>query len=414
MELDMNTFARIVADTDNFTLRRVVERLREGLFDPFGVSVLTAHEDQLDQAFDRGAGALLQNKAAHLCVCGAYGRGKSHSLSYLQARALATGFVTSLINLDPREMPLRDFHQVYRALVSRIVFPDGSSSLVKTWRKWVKSGDKNVLKNDPADPLAVIPHDMPHLFKATLTALANKNISLSKRQKALKKHAAFRPREFPWMLANVLNGNVPPVYKLRHAFKYRQVTFYKNESLACKGWKPYFELVRTLAAMFQAMGYKGWVLLFDEAESIVQTSVNLRRKNYMIVDRLLCPQRPMAGLYPVFAFTDDFFSVVQNEDYDRMAAGDQGETAYFPKNYGRAWRQLAIHDLNGLAPNEWAVLSEKLIHFHTQAYGWRPPNGQLEEQLAKVLTETNAQEPRLKIKALVDRLDVAHQEIVLN
>lgn len=418
MAMDKTGFAKVLADTNNFILRRVVERLREGLFDPFGVQVLTAREHRLDKVFDRGVHDLLQNRAAHLCVCGAYGQGKSHTLSYLKERALKQGFVTSLINLDPREIPLHDFRRNYRALVSRITFPDGSPSLVKMWRNWANGGYKahlaNDLKKDPADPLSVIPKDMPHLFKATLTALANKNIPLSKRQKTLKKHAAFRPREFPWILANTLKGNAPPIYRLCHVFKYRQVAFYKDNSLVCKGWEPYFELVRTMAAMFQHMGYKGWVVLFDEAESIVQTPINVRRKNYMVLDRFFSSENPMGALYPIFALTNDFFTVVQNEDYDRVVTRNQKEMRYFPKNYGRAWRRLNIHDLKGLAPKEWRTLTEKLILFHAKAYGWQPPDNRLQEQLAGVLNETAADEPRLKIKALVDQLDFAYQEMVLN
>lgn len=418
MAHDMAGFTRTVADTDNFTLRRVVERLREGLFDPFGVQVLTAHEEQLDKVFDRSAGDLMQNQAVHLCVCGAYGQGKSHSLSYLRQRALKQGFVTSLINLDPREIPLHDFGRIYRALVSHIAFPDGSKSIVKMWREWAAGGYKHHLENsgrrNGADPLSVIPEDMPHPFKATLAALANNNMALTKRQKAAKKHAAFRPREFPWILANALKGNAPPVYRLRHALKYRQVDFYKNQSLACKGWEPYFELVRTLAEMFQCMGYKGWVVLFDEAESTVQTRVNVRRKNYLVLDRFFSPQNPMAGLFPVFALTDDFFTVVQNEDYDRVAMRNGKESPYFSKNYGHAWRRLKIHDLNGLSSDEWQALAEKLILFHAKAYGWQPPDHQLRKELTGVLNETAAHEPRLKMKALVNQLDFAHQEIVLN
>ena len=122
----------------------------------------------------------------------------------------------------------------------------------------------------------------------------------------------------------------------------------------------------------------------------------------------------MGALYPIFAFTDDFFAVVQNEDYDRLVTRNERETLYFPKNYDQAWRRLNIHNLHGLAPKQWQALTEKLTLFHAKAYGWQPPNHQLEEQLAKVLTETATQEPRLKIKALVDQLDFAHQEIVLN
>jgi hypothetical protein len=106
--------------------------------------------------------------------------------------------------------------------------------------------------------------------------------------------------------------------------------------------------------------------------------------------------------------------VVQNEDYDRVVMRRQKETRYFPKNYDHAWRRLNIHDLKGLAPKEWQTLAQKLIRFHAKAYGWQPPDNRLSEQLASVLTETAADEPRLKIKALVNQLDFAHQEMVLD
>ncbi len=124
-------FTQILAGADNFTMRRAVERLREGLFDSFGVRLLTARESQLDEVFDTGVNRLAKNESTHLCVCGSYGQGKSHSLAYLRQRALARGFVTSQINVDPREIRFHDFRQVYKALVSRISFPNSDSSLVK-------------------------------------------------------------------------------------------------------------------------------------------------------------------------------------------------------------------------------------------------------------------------------------------
>ena len=60
---------------------------------------------------------------AHLCVCGGYGQGKSHTLAYIQAQALQQGYVVSAINLDPREVPLHHFRQTYRALLRSLTFP---------------------------------------------------------------------------------------------------------------------------------------------------------------------------------------------------------------------------------------------------------------------------------------------------
>ncbi|CAK8717300.1 ATP-binding protein [Candidatus Electrothrix aarhusensis] len=416
MSKNMPSFFPLLEEADNFTLRRAVERLREGLFDPFGVSLLTARESQLNTMFDQGAQALAKNKGAHLCVCGSYGQGKSHSLTYLRQRALEQGFVVSSINLDPREVPLHDFRQVYRALMSQISFPEGDDSLVEVWARWIKGGYKKQLKGKKADPLTIIPECMPHVFKAVLTALASDDMELSKRQKALKKHATFRPREFPWILANSLNGNSPPLVRLRQALRYREVSFYKEQSLTCKGWEPYVDMVEALGLMFQQMGYKGWVLLFDEAEAIAQTRINMRRTSYAILQRFFCPDAQSSGLYPVFAFTDDFFATVKGEDYDRLDTRkifEGKEQPYFGENYAKAWNRLKIYDLHDLSSKEWQTLAEKLIYLHAKAYDWQPEPKALQKQLAVTLKETGAREARLKIKALVNQLDFVHQGIVL-
>ena len=408
----MTDFVQQLENADNFKLRRTVERLREGLFDPFGVRMLTAHERQLNKIFNQDVQALGKNNPTHLCVCGAYGQGKSHSLTYIRQLALEQGFVTSQINLDPREIPFHDFRQVYRALVSQISFPDNESSLVKWWKDRVNEQKKS-WKDNKAGPLDLIPESMPHFFKAVLTALAQDNMELSERKMMLKKHAAFRPREFPWLLANALNGEALPVFRLRHAMRYRQVLFYKEASLVCKGWEPYFEAISALAALFQKMGYKGWALLFDEGESIAQLRVNIRRKSYHILDRYFSPASPMPGLYPIFAFTDDFFMRVEAEDYDRVYIRNEQELSYFEKNYADAWRHLNIYRLHDLSAGEWETLAEKLLHFHAKAYDWKPPKNEMLKEMAESMAKTGNNDARLRIKSLVTQLDLTHQKMVL-
>ena len=406
MAMDQGEFLELLESADNFTLRRAVERLRDGLFDPFGVRLLTAHETRLNQDFDQGVQALEQDESSHLCLCGSYGQGKSHSLTYLGQRALDQGFVTSQINLDPREIPFHDFRQVYRALVSQIRFPGGGDlSLVKWWKDRAGTQGQELKNGDQVRP-AVIPESMPHFFKSVLTALVQDNMTLPPRWRGMKKYTTYRPREFPWLLANALNGSALPVNRLRHALRYRQVSFYKDASLVCRGWEPYFEAVCGLAAMFKNMGFKGWVLLFDEGESIAQRSIIQRRKSYEILQRFFSPPSPRSGLYPIFAFTDEFFLRVRGEDYGRITVRDDQEFPYFKLNYGEVWRQLRLHRLHNLSGSEWTELAGRLIHLHTRAYGWEPPAAGTREQMAAVVAATGNQEARLKIKALVNQLDL--------
>jgi hypothetical protein len=408
----MTNFVQLLEKAGNFELRRTVERLREGLFDPFAVRLLTVHEGRLDNVFDHGVQALKKDKPAHLCLCGAYGQGKSHSLAYIRQRALEQGFVVSRINLDPGEIPFHAFQRVYHALVSQISFPDNESSLANWWIDRVNEQKKN-WKNDGTGPLDLIPDSMPLFFKAVLVALAQDNMELSNRQRGLKKHTAFRPREFPWLLANALNGDALPVFRLRHAMRYRQVSFFKDASLVCKGWEPYFEAICALAAMFRKMGLKGWVLLFDEGESIGQLRVDLRRKCYRILNRFFFPASRLPGLYPIFAFTEDFFMRVRAEDYNRVYVRKEQELRYFEENYADAWRNLNIYRLQDLSAEEWEILAEKLLYSYAKAYEWNPPETKIRREMAVSLAETGDRETRLRIKALVNQLDLAHQKIVL-
>jgi len=389
-----------------FHLRRAVERLREGLFDPVAVRLLTAHEDRLNGAVDRGFRAIDQGTAPHLCICGAYGQGKSHSLTYIQDRALREGFVTSMVNLDPREVPFHDLRQVYRALMANLRFPEAETSLIAQWRAWA-DGQMGEGLDD------LLPEEMPHLFRSILVGIAQKTVSLPERKRRFKKYADYRPREFPHLLSRAFAGHVVPVHRLRHAFKYRQVAFYREASLTCRGSEPYLQMVRGLAQLLRKMGYRGWVLLFDEGESISQVRITSRSRSYRMLDRMLSPEISVRFLYPVFAFTDDFFQKVEEEEYDRVRVRGGLEIPYFEKNYADAWKGLTHYRLQDLSQTEWDGLAEKLMYLHARAYRWEPPDAQVRREMAERLSDMQGQETRYKLKALVDQLDLAHQERIL-
>ena len=392
-----------------FHLRRAVERLREGLFDPIAVRLLTARESRLSKTIDRDFQKLDQNKVPHLCICGAYGQGKSHSLNYIQDRALRENFVTSLINLDPREIPFHDMRRVYHALVASMRFSDTDTALAARWRAWA-SGLSREDFEDQVAPL--LQREMPHLFRSVLTAMAQKTVSLSERQRGTKKHVSYRPREFPYLLSRALVGDVVPVYRLRHALKYRQVDFYKDASLTCKGAEPYLQMIRGLGQLFQMMGYRGWVLLFDEGESIAQVRVTSRSRSYQNLDQMLFPEVASSSVYPIFAFTDDFFQKVDEEEYDRVRIRNEEELPYFEKDYASAWTGLSRYLLHDLSAEEWKALIEKLMHLHANAYQWQP-EVPVQREMTRRLSHMQGQETRYRLKGLVDELDLAHQAQIL-
>jgi hypothetical protein len=419
-KMDDSNFQDLLNNADNFELRRAVERLREGIFDPLGVRLLTKGEAKLNKVFDNGVKALDRDKSFHLCISGAYGQGKSHSLNYIKQRALAQNFVVSYVNLDPRQVPFHDFKDVYRALMEGMEFPNGQSSFITVWktfaRQWLAMPE-----NSNKNCRDLIPEQIPHRFKAILTAMAQKNISIPSKKKKLKKHVRFKPLEFSWILKNALMGKNIPAWRLRSVFHYRGVSFYKENSLVCHEQDQYLAMVQGMAKLFQKIGFKGWILLFDEGESIVQTRITSRSKSYKLLDKIFYSEIKTPGFYPVFAFTNDFFTYIADEAYDRVRIKKNGkngtppiEIPYFNKNYNKVWENINIHILHDLSSKEWEALVNKLIFIHGRAYRWKPPVALMQSQMNLALSRLPGGEARLKLKSLVNHLDLAQQSQVMN
>lgn len=417
--MDTERFKEVINNTNNFHLRQAVERLREGLFDPMGVQWLTSGENKLNRLFEKGAKAMEKGKPSHLCICGAYGQGKSHSLTYMKQRALSNNFVVSYINLDPRQIPFHNTRQVYRALMAAMTLPNGENSFNRIWEKnavqWLKQPENNdkTLQD-------LIPGEMPHRFRAILAAMASKTMAIPSHKRRLKKHARFKPREFPWILKNALLGKDIPVWRLRATFHYRQVPFYKDHSLVCREPEQYLDMITTLGQLFKTMGFKGWMILFDEGESIGQTRITSRSKSYELLHKIFYPENTQAGLYPVFAFTHDFFTLVADEPYDRTRTIKKTlnnqqppmELPLFFRNYHKAWKDINIYSLQELSTVEWQELTRKLLILHGRAYGWEPDSPSMFREMEQLLSRHGRAESRMKLRLLVNCLDLEQQKAV--
>ena len=398
--------AAALQDYSPFQLRRLLERLREGLYDPLAVRLLTADHAALDARLQQTLWRSGDDAGTHLCVCGSYGQGKSHTLAYIQALALQQGYVVSAVNLDPREVPLHQFRQTYRALVRSLTFPpaDGTgeapTSFLNRWRTWLRSQPRTDV--DPAVSLAAaLPAAMPHPFKAAITALALPTLEVPVGRRTLAQYRDYRPADFPWILRRMLLGDSVPVARLRPALKYRQVSFYRHAALALDNHESFVQMTLALPALFRRMGYRGWVLLFDEGEAMIQVPRPMRARSYRTLHRLLYPDAPCPGLHPVFAFTPDFFQRLHEEEYHLPP---------FERNYADAWRHLNVHHLRGLSRAAWHDLGATLITLHAAAYDWPADQAHLMPVLTARLQTLPLHDPRATLKALVDELDQVQQQ----
>jgi hypothetical protein len=378
-------------DMNLFPLRRAIERLRDGLFDPVAVNRLTMKEEHVIKRFSEGMAALEKGMSEHLCICGSYGQGKSHTLAYLNNYALSQGFATSFVQLDLREIPFHKFSVVYHSLMEKLSLPD-RENFAAAWERW---GEKNSLE---------LLDTMPHRFRMILTAMLCKKKSPIQKRKSQKKNKNDQLNNFPDWLEKGLMGNDLPITHLKNILKCLDIERYQMQSLICRGNLPYIQMIQALGKVLKEMGYKGLLLFFDEAESITQGRLVNRAKSYEILDQFFQSKN---YIYPVFAFTDDFFDKVKYEQYD-------GEKQSFSRNYAEAWKNLNIVRLKEFSSDNWKELLNRLIQLYAEAYQVDFPNLiAIRERLQNLLEKIIAQETRFKLKALVHQLDIETQRDLL-
>jgi hypothetical protein len=335
-------------------------------------------EEAVVKKFSKGLEALEKGQSTHLCICGSYGQGKSHNLTYLHRQALSRGYATSLLQLDAREMPFYQFSLVYQSLMKNLSLP-AEQSFVTRWKECALE----------------VSDDMPHPFRMILRAMVSKNeLSLKK----MKGKNGLKPKDFDHWLEQALMGHNLPIAHLKQIFKTRKVEGYQEQPLVYRGNILYVQMVHALGKLLHAMGYKGLVLFFDEAESIVQGRLSTRIKSYEILSQFF---QHRGFVYPIFAFTQTFFDKVRCEEY-----GD--EALKFPQNYAEAWKDLQIMQLQDSSLTRWETLQDRLIDLYEEAYqiDLSEKNVEIKQQMRSLLEKLKTQETRFKLKALINQLDI--------
>jgi hypothetical protein len=147
-----------------------------------------------------------------------------------------------------------------------------------------------------------------------------------------------------------------------------------------------------VSRLMMAAGYKGWILLIDEAEIIGRYSFKQRTKSYVEVARWLgaledtvCP-----GISAIVALTDDFQSVVLDEKQDthkieqlcqEAEGGDPANLAHAALRGIRLIEQESESLIRPYAPMV-DTLYEQLRELHGSAYSWSPPPVSAVEKLS--------------------------------
>lgn len=176
---------------------------------------------------------------------GDYGTGKTHLLELLEHQALAQSFLVSRVVLDEEEVPPSHPQRVYRALCRGLRYPDASNQGLE-------------LLLDKAD--------VPAKFFKKENPLYHHYLSpVLQYWRALDPEDGLREELQEWIEGQPSQSSQELEARLRQRTRVRGQRLF-----ALKDYRPwahiYGYLVGGLAWLAQRSGYKGLVVLFDEAE----------------------------------------------------------------------------------------------------------------------------------------------------
>ena len=357
--------------------QRAMEALRSGVPNRDVVKVLGSHQPNLEGKFRR----LLQQMSTQapqgiptkgLVIEGGFGSGKSHLLKALQHVALEQNFVCSPIVIS-KETPFYNVATLFRSAINDALVPGKQGDALTE-----VAGDLNFQSPQYAEL-----YDWVHRkeqgcdsrFAATLY-LYERMINDPELSHRMIRFWAGDPLS-NGQLKKYLQGCAPEIPYVFDKLSAQDLAWHR------------FQFVSRL---MMAAGYKGWILLIDEAEIIGRYSFKQRTKSYVEVARWLgaledtvCP-----GISAIVALTDDFQSVVLDEKQDahkieqlcqEAEGGDPANLAHAALRGIRLIEQESESLIRPYAPMV-DTLYEQLRELHGSAYSWNPPPVSAVEKLS--------------------------------
>ncbi len=356
--------------------QRAMEALRSGVPNRDVVNLLGSHQPDIEGKFRR----LLQQMEMQapqgtptqgLVLEGGFGSGKSHLLKALQTVALEQHFVCSPIVIS-KETPFYNVATLFRAAITDALVPGKHGDALTEI-----AGELNFQSPQYTDL-----YDWAHRKESGCDARFAATLFLYERMMN-DPELSHRLIRF-WSGDPLTNGQLKKY--LQGCGPEEQYVF-ERVSPQDLAWHR-FQFVSRLMI---AAGYKGWILLIDEAEIIGRYSFKQRTKSYAEVARWMGAIEDMAcpGIMGVVALTDDFQSVVMEEkgDTQKLEHMSQDGEAAGGVVLAVALQGIRVIEQEGeslVRPYESMVdaLYEQLRELHGSAYSWNPPPVSAVEKLS--------------------------------
>ena len=336
----------------DFEARRIIEALRSGVPSRAASKYFSSARPQIMEKISNSLDDVRLNCiSGGMTVSGNYGEGKTHLLNTVFNMAHDNNMVVSLVSIC-KETPFDKLYLVYQKLINNTYLPDR-----------LQPGFKNVFEN--------LTPNSPYVSEMQEYALSK--TETNKLYYLLKSYLNTEDYDEKFMLLADIEGDYVTANVLRKIFK-RIFDEKVNFSVAFSKTKHIMDYFEFMSHLFLLLGYKGWVMLFDEAELIGKLGKKARLKAYNNMSRFLFPRGGLESVFSIFAFNSSFTEEVVEGKHEFANLEELLIDAESRKSIKKALNTIiGAEFLLPLTQNEILAVLGKVQEFHSRAYSWSPP-----------------------------------------
>ena len=286
---------------------QVVESLRKGIPPQRGVDLYSVGNEKLMEGVRKFHLNGIADRSIIRFVSGSWGAGKTRFFRQLREAAFQGDCLVSNVELDVSSAALNKFQSVFAAIIRQIATPSyyaGHATLeaapfgtvVRESLAWLATGSRQIGDEIPYEQYT----------KAGETLMADHGIDIDFKKMIQKYWETFLPEAPDPAAIEQTRGEIlqwfsgeGTVGQFRKRFGVSKIVSKDNAKL----------MLQSLAAFVRLSGYKGLLILFDEAEqaySVMRKSALREAHNNLL--SLINNIESLPSLFLIYATTPDFFS----------------------------------------------------------------------------------------------------------
>ena len=377
---------------DNRAAAQIIESLRKGIPPQHGIDQYAVGNEKFMENIAKWHLSGLGDRGIIRFISGSWGAGKTHFFRQMRELAFANGCMVSNVELGKSEAPLDKFERVFYSIVRRIATPISYERggfeeaapfgiVLRETLAYLGSGVRSLPE--------VTTYDQFHTAEGIL--MANLSIDIDFKKMVVEYWRTFVPDAVEPSLQEQTRAEILQWFGGEGTIGTYRRRFLVNKTVNKDNAKA---MLQALAGFVRLAGYRGLVILFDEAEMSFTAMRNTQLKDaHNNLLALINNVEALAGLFLIYATVPEFFNDQKHgiEQYGALAGRIGKPQKHPPRALDNIW------DLDKLETGlpEYQAAARKIRDIYALAYQEADSILPSDNEMDKFISSLDMEHPRL-------------------